>query len=687
MGHAAIKAIKDGMEIGGRKVLVCNCEGTMPLDGKALGRACGAKAAPQIHGHLCRSELELFKAAAGSNAPLLIGCTQEQPLFAELLAEREGPPPAAFVNLRERAGWSAEAEAAMPKIAALLAEAALAIPATPSVTLRSEGVCLVYGQDETAIEAARQLAPRLDVTLLLLRRGDIYPPRATEFPVYCGTIVAARGHLGAFEITVDDYAAAVASSRGALTFEAPQNGVASRCDLILDLSGRPAIFTSRQRDGYFRPDPGNPGALQRALFDLVELVGEFEKPRYVDFTAALCAHSRSRKTGCTRCLDVCPESAIRPDGDVVAIDPYVCDGCGACHSVCPTGAAAYALPPVTALAARLRTLLRTYHEAGGALPALLVHDPRRGEEVIWAMARLGRGLPARVLPFAVNEATQIGLDFLLLAFAYGAAQVVILAPPNRRDELAPLASQIGLAETVLQGLGFGGGRLHVLAEADPDAVEQALYQLPSVTPIAPGGFLAMGDKRALLHLALERLHEVAPAPQEILPLPAGAPFGAVEIRSEGCTLCLACVGACPTGALQDNPETPQLRFQESACVQCGLCKATCPEKVVSLVPRLNFTAARAGAVLLKEEPPFNCVRCGKPFGTKSSIDRILAQLAHKHSMFQDEQRVRLIQMCDECRVIAQIEDGAHPMAGPPRPKPRTTEDYLRERGDKDETEI
>ena len=420
--------------------------------------------------------------------------------------------------------------------------------------------------------------------------------------------------------------------------------------------------------------------MQRALFDLVDLVGEFDKPRYVDFTAALCAHSRSRKTGCTRCLDVCPTSAIRPDGDHVAIDPYLCGGCGLCHSVCPTGAAGYAMPPIATIAERLRTLLLTYHTAGGNRPVLLIHDIRHGEELIAAMARHGRGLPARVLPFALNEVTQVGFDVLALAFAYGAVQLVLLAPPERRDELAPLAGQVELAEAMLEGLGFGAGRVQILVEADPDAVEGALYNLSEVAPIAGGSFLPMGDKRALMRSAAAQLHKAAPVPQDIVPLPAGAPFGAIEIDAAGCTLCLACVGACPTGALADNPETPQLRFNETACVQCGLCKATCPEKVISLVPRLNFAPAGLGPVVLKEEPPFHCVNCGKPFGVKSSIDRIVEQLAGKHSMFQGEDRVRLVQMCADCRIIVQFQSKEpQPLAGPARPLPRTTDDDLRER--------
>jgi len=183
-----------------------------------------------------------------------------------------------------------------------------------------------------------------------------------------------------------------------------------------------------------------------------------------------------------------------------------------------------------------------------------------------------------------------------------------------------------------------------------------------------------------MRLALRELHRAAPAPVDVVPLPAGAPFGAVDIDTQGCTLCLACVSACPTGALTDNPERPMLRFTEDACVQCGLCAATCPEKVISLRPQLDFRAATAGARVLKEEEPFHCIRCGKPFGVKSTIERVTEKLAGRHWMFAgDAQRLDVIRMCEDCRVVAVTEAALDPYAAPPRPAPRTTEDYLRER--------
>ncbi len=145
-----------------------------------------------------------------------------------------------------------------------------------------------------------------------------------------------------------------------------RNGAVSRCDIMLDISGGAPLFTAHDlRDGYLRADPGDPAAVLRAVLKARDLIGTFDKPRYITFSADLCAHSRSRIVGCRRCLDLCPTGAIAPAGDHVAIDANICAGCGQCAAACPTGAAAYALPPADALMRKLRALLSAYREAGG----------------------------------------------------------------------------------------------------------------------------------------------------------------------------------------------------------------------------------------------------------------------------------------------------------------------------------
>jgi ferredoxin len=665
-----------------RTILLCSCEDTMPLDAGAVRSACRG-AAVTAGRALCRAELDRFRAAIKSGAAVTVACTQEAPLFAETAGEAaEGM---LFANIRETAGWSQDAAGAGPKTAALIAAAAEPLPATPFVALNSEGVILVYGRDERAIEAAKLLESQLDVTVLLTRPQDVAPARVTRFPLVRGTIRSAQGHLGAFELTVDDYATPAPSSRGTLAFGHARDNATSRCDIVLDLSGGTPLFPAPDlRDGYLRADPGDPAAVLRAVLKARDLVGTFDKPRYVTFTEHLCAHSRSRIVGCNRCLDLCPTGAIAPAGDHVAIDAAVCAGCGQCAAVCPTGAASYALPPADVLMRKLRTLLTVYREAGGEAPVVLMHDDEHGGALIDALARHGNGLPANVLPLCVNEVTQVGIETVAAAFAYGASALRFLLRARPRHDVAGLKRTIALAEPILAGLGFGAGRVATIETDDPDALGETLRAIDTTSPCPrPASFAAVGAKRDVMRLALRELQRAAPAPVDVVALPAGAPFGAIEVDRQGCTLCLACVSACPTGALMDNPDRPMLRFVEDACVQCGLCKATCPEKVITLKPQIDFRAATASPRVLNEEEPFCCIRCGKPFGVKSTIERVAAKLEAKHWMFKGQaQRLEVLKMCDDCRVAAVSAQDFDPY-GTPKPKVRTTEDYLREREEKD----
>ncbi len=679
---------------------LCNCNGTAALDTPVLGQTLDG--ARLVAGQaLCRQESGRVQELLQGTAALVIGCTQEAPLFAELADAANFSSPLNFVNLREFAGWSAEAAAATPKIAALLAQASLPEPAAvAAVALASQGATLIVGPADAALDWAERLKDDLDVCVLLTRAGSGELPLRRDYPVFSGVDLRIVGHLGAFEVSWRQHnpidlelctrcnaciracpeaaighayqidlelcrghraCVAACGAIGAIDFAREESATVrnQRFDLVLDLSAEALIRLPHLPQGYAAPGR-DPLAQSEAARQLLKLVGEFEQPRYFEYREKLCAHGRNEILGCSRCLDVCSTGAIFHNGDGVRIDAALCQGCGGCATTCPSGAVRHAYARVPDLGRRLKAMLSAYRQAGGEGACILLHDAKRGRERLMQMARHGKGLPARMIPFEVHDVAATGLDLLLGALAYGAAQCALLCDSDEPPAyVATLRQQIDVGATILGGLGYAGERLLLIEADEHQVLEAALWSLPPLPPAGaaapPATFNLSDDKRGTLEFALDHLLLHAPLKAEMVLLPVGAAWGEVLLDKQKCTLCLACVGACPAGALQDSPETPRLSFIERNCLQCGLCVNTCPEDALSLQPRLLLTAeARRGRVLHEAEP-FCCVSCGKPFGTRQMVDAMLGRLGG-HSMFAAPAALRRLQMCADCRVADMMDN-------------------------------
>lgn len=643
-----------------KTLITCDCSGSQQINTEALATATGL-AVPAACSALCTRQLDRAQAAL-TEGDVMIACQQESRLF-ESLADEMGLPAPTFVDIRDRAGWTEDTTPPTAKMAALVQDALTPTRGAKTVDVISEGLCLILGAPEAALAAADQLADHLGVTVLLESGAEI--PEDRRFDVVVGRLRQAKGALGGFTVTIDALQQVDPTGRGALRLTDPRDGALSDCDVILDLRGDTPLFPAHEkREGYLRADPGHPPAVAAAVLAASHLVGTFEKPLYVRAEPVLCAHSRASQQGCSRCLNLCPTGAILPEGDHVRIDPMVCAGCGACSSVCPSGAISYDAPPVDETLRRVQGLAKAYLAAGGSAPRLLVHDAH-GAEMIRLSARHGRGLPADVVPMEMTALGAFGHAEALAALAAGFGHVTWLpGPAVDRDALA---AQVALTAAI-----SGEAAITLGDWSDPDAMSDALFAgaapAPRATPIHP-----LGTRRQVTRQAARAL---APETDQIA-LPLGAPYGAVVVDSDACTLCLSCVSLCPSGALGDNPDLPQLRFQEDACLQCGLCANLCPEKAITLEPRLDLTPAALEQRVVHEEEPFACIECGELFGVASTVNRITEKLK-SHAMF-DGDRLKLIQMCDDCRIQAQYHAADNPFQSAPRPRVRTTDDELKKR--------
>src|SRR5258708_2065370 len=370
------------MSAADKKVFLCSCRGPMPLDGDALARALALGGDPGVHTALCQRELDQF--AANARGDVVVACTQEQRLLSEVAEEGGRAHAIRFVNIRETGGWSAQARDATPKIAALLAMAELPDPdPVPSVSYQSGGRLLIVGPMAAALHWADALHEPLDVTVLATGRamGSELPAERT-YPVYSGGLDTLAGWLGAFsvewsqanpidldlctrcnaciracpesaidwsyQIDLDrcrDHRQCVAAcgAVGAIDFERRDTRRTERFDIVLDLNASPWIKLHQPPQGYFAPG-GDAIAQAKAVTEIATLTGDFEKPKFFNYKASICAHSRSRQPGCTQCIDVCSAAAIRSHGDKIFVEPHLCVDFGACTTGFPSGALTSSYP-------------------------------------------------------------------------------------------------------------------------------------------------------------------------------------------------------------------------------------------------------------------------------------------------------------------------------------------------------
>src|SRR5690554_3423442 len=652
-----------------KTLLLCSCDKTQSFDPKALQKAAAATQVIAVD-QLCGTELGVAAEHLGADNEVLIACSQQSALFErlseDLFAEHNHAAPFHTIDIRDRAGWSAsnaKPERQHAKQAALIAAAQLPSPIAPSKTIESNGICCIVGPTEQAIRMAELVQDELGVTCIVNDAGPIQLPSAA-YDVAKGQLTSAYGALGNFKLEFARLPTLKPAGRGELGYGQTKPTGRSECDVFIDLrGGAPAFPSHEKRNGYFWADPKKNGELERIALTARERVGEFEKTVYFRLEESLCAHSRANQPGCTRCLDVCSTEAIFSAGDHIQIDSDICAGYKTCAAVCPTSAITMNETPFESITKALDVMARTYREHAGEAPRLVFHSLGAGAEAIAYLARYHDGLADDLIPFGLEQIDRIGHAEILAAFGAGYAEVLMLAD-NELDRRA-VAAEVELAQAMLVGTHNSPSRIRVIAAEHLGEAGDNAGRLSE--PV-----LLVGGRRDITRVAVTAMADKIDAP---IPLPAGAPYGAIEINSGKCTLCLACVSLCPTGALGDHPDRPEVQFTENACVQCGVCESTCPETAITLKPQLDLSKAALSALALHGEDPFECIQCGKPFGVASTINRIVEKLENQHWMYTKSDNVQLIKMCDDCRVKAQFHGDSAPMASGERPRVRTSDDY------------
>jgi len=515
---------------------------------------------------------------------------------------------------------------------------------TSLISYQSAGELLIIGDAVESMALAKKLPSHVRATVLIDRRVSSKKPFLSRESIDGITVII--GQLTELSGALGQFTASVKSAEGEVNLATYALRSRETFDLVLDLSKPARINREIAPFGYY-PTQNDPQALERALVEIPDMVGEFEKPKYFEYNPDICAHGASGLAGCRRCLDACPTQAIQSLGEKVFVDPFLCQGGGSCASACPSGAIRYVYPPLGDLLSAVKAALKIYLQAGGAHPIVLFHDGGIGHQ---ALEKISSTLPEHVLPFEIEEVGSVGMDAWLGSIAFGASAVWLLTtsatPASVRRELE---EQLQVAQAILTGMGYARERVRLL-DAHKEKTLQKIFKASPEPSVKSATFATLDEKRTTIRMAVDHLYAESGSHKRYADLPRHAAFGQITVDRKGCTLCLSCVSVCPASALTDGGDIPQLNFTEWNCVQCGLCETACPEHVITRETRFSFDAnATRTTRTLNEDKVVYCVGCGKPFATERLVNRMSEKLAG-HWMFQSEEMKARLHMCENCRV-------------------------------------
>ncbi len=375
---------------------------------------------------------------------------------------------------------------------------------------------------------------------------------------------------------------------------------------------------------------------------LFEQIYAMEIEEVIRWNADSCQYSARLGTGCSICMDACVHQAIDQSKAGVTVNHLACVECGSCLSDCPTGALQYQRFDDQ----HFLEYFNTFSFTPGS--TVVLGDESTLHKFWW---KNGRKRYENVFFMEYPQPCALHAMHFLLLYAMGAANVVVLGqdhPQKQIDLTNTLILELFSTEHIVQPVENVSTLSALLEQTDKKTAINSFYHDYSYT-----------NRREKLMDIVQFLAKTSNKEPGDLTNASCDYFGTVICDETTCTGCIACIGECRIGALTTDGNNYSLSHTPALCTQCGICVSVCPENALTLQAGLSLTDDFFHERLLAETEPAQCKGCGKVFGTKKSLEKVMSILSAKGMWDKTDD---LLSYCDNCRVINLYKSSEHERA-------------------------